>query len=427
MRVRDLGAEDARAYRALSTGAFGGREPATAPRPFNPAETAIGIDSASLPGGVDGVIAAGARIRHDRITVGGGVADCGGVAGLAVHPAHRGNGLFGPLLTAVIARCQAEGMAFSMLYPSNPAIYRRFGYQEVARENEVQVPLGDLQRLRPVPGRRLVPVTEETMPRLRSLYRELTAGDNGMLLREGPLFPDGLPGDGWSAVLLEDAEGQDHGYMSWTRAAEYEAVDGLEVQEILGRTRDDRVALLQSLGSWSTVSAHARVRLRTEDPVLDVLPSGRLQAAPGIPGIVMMRVIDTAGALEARPAPAGLDGAIRLVVEDSTVAGGNCRAAGTWIVRAHDGAISAQCVAERDGQEARAGHAAASRPDQGGYSDGAVGEVRLDIHAASLLLAGGRCMADARRLGLLAEGDPTAARFLDALLAGPRPSVLDAF
>lgn len=408
MRVRDLGADDARAYRALSTGAFGGREPAAGPRPFSPAETAIGIDSASLPGGVDGVVAAGARIRHDRITVGGGVAACGGIAGLAVHPAHRGNGLFGPLLTAVIARCQAEQMAFSMLYPSNPAIYRRFGYQEVARENEVQVPLGDLQRLRPVPGRRLVPVTEQTMPRVRALYRELTAGDNGMLLREGPLFPDGLPGDGWSAVLLEDADGNDHGYLSWTRAAEYEAVEGLEVHEILGRTREDRVALLQSLGSWSTVTAHARLRLRTEDPVLDVLPSGRVKAAPGIPGIVMMRVIDTAAALEARPAPEGIDGAIRLIVEDSTVPDGTCRSAGAWIVRASEGRIRVES-------------------DDGEILGAVLGDVRADIHAASLLLTGGRSVADARRLGLLAEGDPAAARFLDALLAGPRPSVLDAF
>lgn len=422
MQIRDLTAEDARAYRALSTGAFGGREQPEAPRPFNPGETAIGVDSSSLPGGVDGVIAAGARIRHDSITVGGGVATCGGIAGLAVHPAHRGAGLFGPLLTAVIARCRQEGLAFSMLYPSNPSIYHRYGYQEVARENEVWVPLGDLQRLRPVPGRRLVPVTEQTMPRLRALYRELTALDNGMLLREGPLFPDGLPGDGWSAVLLEDADGRDHGYLSWTRAAQYDAEEGLEVHEILGRTREDRLALLQALGSWSTVTATARLRLRTEDPVLDVLPSGRLRPAPGIPGIVMMRVIDTAAALQARPAPDGLEGEIRLVVEDVSVPEGTCRAAGVWTVRAHEGAISAHPIGS---ESASPGSAPGESADAA--SGPLLGEVRLDIHAASLLLSGGRSVADARRLGLDARADAGAARFFDALVAGPRPSVLDAF
>ncbi len=418
MRVRDLRAEDARAYRALSTGAFGGREPAESPRPFNPAETAIGIDSSSLPGGVDGVIAAGARIRHDRIAVGGGVAACGGIGGLAVHPAHRGNGLFGPLLTAVIARCQGEGMAFSMLYPSNPALYRRYGYQEVARETEVQVPLGDLQRLRPVGDRRLVPVTERTMPRLRALYRELTCEDNGMLLREGPLFPEGVPGDGWSSLLLEDVDGRDHGYISWTRAADHTSEEGLEVHEILGRTREDLTALLRSLGSWSTVTSTARLRLRTEDPVLDVLPSGRLRPAPDMPGIVMMRVIDTAAALEARPAPDGLEGAILLTVEDLTVPEGTCRAAGSWKVRAAGGRITADPLPLSSADPA-------ASPSSG--AEGLVGVVRLDIHAASLLLTGGRTVADARRLGLGADADPAAGRFLDALLAGPRPSVLDAF
>lgn len=413
MIVRDLSPQDVDAYRALSAGAFGGREPATGPRPFNPGETPIGIDSAGLPGGADGVIAAGARIRHDRITVGGGTATCGGIGGLAVHPAHRGNGLFGPLLTEVIARCHALGMAFSMLYPSNPSIYRRYGYQEVAREHEVLVPLGDLQRIRPVPGRRLVPVTASTMPRLRALYRELTADDNAMLLREGPLFPEGMPGDGWCAVLLQDEQGTDCGYLSWTRAADYEAEAGLEVHEILGRTREDRRALLYSLGSWSTVTATARLRLRAEDPVLDVLPSGRLQPAPGIPGIVMMRVIDTAAALEARPAPAWLEGVIRLEVQDTTVPAGTCRAAGSWAVRAQEGRVDVT-----PGQD---------DPEAMPSADALLGTARLDVHAASLLLTGGRSLADARRLGLEASADAEAERFLDALLAGPRPSVLDAF
>ncbi|MGO1983133.1 MAG: GNAT family N-acetyltransferase, partial [Brachybacterium alimentarium] len=56
-----------------------------------------------------------------------------------------------------------------------------------------------------------------------------------------------------------------------------------------------------------------------------------------------------------------------------------------------------------------------------------LGTARWDIHAAGLLLMGGRTLADARRLGLSAIADPAAEQFLDALLAGPRPSVLDAF
>lgn len=417
MPVRDLTAVDFLAYRTMASGAFGGGDDPTssdAPRDFSPGQTALGIDASALPGGLEGVIAAGARIRHDLVSLGGGTAHCGGIAGLAVHPAHRGDGLFGTLLTAVIARCAAEGMALSMLYPSNPAIYRRYGYQVVASVRSLIVPLVDLQRIPAVPGRRLVPVTAETMPRLRRVYEELTAQDNAMLRREPPLFPTTVPSPPWSALLLEDEAGTAHGYVSWTRRTDATEGIGLDVHEVFGRTRADRQALLRSLGSWSTVTERVRLRLRTEDPVLDVLPGGGARPDPAPVPLVMMRVIDTAATLRARRAPSTLAGTIRLVVEDATVPEGTCRAAGDLLVAAHDGAIS---VTE------------AAAPSAGSGADHAEvrGTCRLDVHAASLLLVGGRTLADARRLGLHAEADPSAETFLDALLAGPRPSVMDSF
>jgi predicted acetyltransferase len=411
MPVRELSAEDALAYRQLTAGAFGGAvdpsDPASA-APFGTGRTVLGIGSAELPGGADGVLAAGATIRHDEVSLGGGRARCGGIAGLAVHPAHRGEGLFGRLLTGVIARCAEESMLLSMLYPSNPEIYRRYGYQVVARGQTLVVPLLDLQHLRAVPGRRTVPVTAATMPRLRALYQELTAQDNAMLRREGPLFPEGLPGGGWEALLLVDEAGRDRGYLSWTRRGG--DGPGLEVHELLGRDRSDLRALLHVLGSWSTVAEHAGLRVRPEDPVLDVLPGAGACPAPGAVPLVMMRVIDTAAALAARPAPAGLTGALRLVVEDDTVPPGTCRAGGVFDVMLSDGRVTA-VPASPD---------APPSPEQ-------LGEVRLDVHAASLLLVGGRSLADARRLGLRAGADAPAGALLDALLAGPRPGVLDAF
>lgn len=431
--VRSLTTADAAAYRALSAGAFGGRfdlTPEEAAAPLSPGQSVLGIDSSAMlaatgaadgggadGGGADGVLAAGARILHHEIALGGGRARSGGVAGLAVHPAHRGDGLFGAMVDAVIARCDAEGIPFSMLFASNPEIYRRHGYQVVARPESLVVPLVDLQRIRPVPGRRTLPVTAATMPRLRALYTELTAGDNGMLRREGPHFPEGLPGGGWEAVLLVGEDGTDRGYASWTRRRPGPGTaEGreLEVHEVLGRDRDDLRALLRVLGTWSTLVEELRLRVRTEDPVLDVLPGGRARRASDAVPLVLMRVIDTAAALAARPAPAGVHGALRLIVEDATVPPGTCRAAGAFDVVAVGGQIR---VLAQEPTEA----AASADLDS-------LGTVHLDVHAASLLLTGGRSLADARRLGLRAEADdPRAAALLDALLAGPRPSVLDAF
>ena len=429
MRVRELTVDDNVAYRSLSAGAFGGGFEAVESRPFSAGETAIGIGSEQLPGGAPGVVAAGARIRHDRITLGGGVVDCGGISGLAVHPAHRGDGLFRELIAATIARCAQEQLPMSMLYPSHPAIYRRAGYQVVASVQRLLVPIVDLQHLPKVPDRRLVPVTGASMPRLHGLYRELTAEDNGMLTREGPLFPAGLPSGGWSALLLEDHDGVAHGYVSWTRTAGEDGGAGLEVHEILGRTREDRLALLRSLGSWSTVTESVVLRVRTEDPVLDVLPGSGARPVDGLP-LVMMRVIDTAAAFEARRAPAGLAGAVRLVVEDDTVPEGTCRSAGSWLLSAADGRVAAspdEGSAPEDGSIPGDTGVPDAASSPGGDAAEVLGTARWDIHAAGLLLMGGRTLADARRLGLSAIADPAAEQFLDALLAGPRPSVLDAF
>lgn len=415
MPVRELTSDDRPAYRRLTAQAFGGGSVEEVPGPFPEGEIPLGIDSTARPGGQEGVLAAGARIRRDTIALGGGITSCGGIGGLAVHPAHRGGGLFGELLEGVLARCGAEGMAFSMLYPSNPAIYRRHGYQVVARTERIVVPLGELQRMRSVPGRRLVPVTEATMPRLRRLYTELTSEDNAMLRREPPLFPAGLPSPPWGAVLLEDEAGEDRGYLSFSRIEPGSDGAGLEVHEILGRDRDDLLTLLQHLGTWSTVTTAARIRLRTEDPILDVLPGGGLRTTPDIVPLVMMRLVDTARALADRPAPAGLTGSVRLEVRDGTPSAAACRAEGRWDVHAQDGRVH---VEESTGGEPSL---------QPGGHGAPTARARLDVHAAALLLTGGRSLADARRVGLEAEADAAGEAFLDTLLRGPRPSVLDAF
>ncbi len=139
--------------------------------------------------------------------------------------------------------------------------------------------------------------------------------------------------------------------------------------------------------------------------------------------LVMMRVVDTAALLEARPAPAGLSGRLRIEVTDDTVPAGTCRAAGLFDVHVADGRVRAVPVPGSGTTSAQSSTGRSPAPS----GEATAGTVLLDVHAASLLLVGGRSLADARRLGLRAEADAPAEALLDALLAGPRPSVLDAF
>ena len=134
---------------------------------------------------------------------------------------------------------------------------------------------------------------------------------------------------------------------------------------MLGRDREDLRALLRVIGSWSTVTESVRLRVRTEDPVLDVLPGGGARPAGGTVPIVMMRVVDTAALLEARQAPAGLSGALRLEVTDDTVPAGTCRAAGLFDVHVADGRVRAVPVpgSGTTSAESSAGPSAAHSPE----------------------------------------------------------------
>ena len=117
------------------------------------------------------------------------------------------------------------------------------------------------------------------------------------------------------------------------------------------------------------------------------------------------------------------DRVARLEVTDDTVPAGTCRAAGLFDVHVADGRV-------RVVPDPRSGTASAQSsagPSAAPSGEATAGTVLLDVHAASLLLVGGRSLADARRLGLRAEADAPAEALLDTLLAGPRPSVLDAF
>lgn len=423
MRVRDLGPDDLVPFQQLCSLAFGGSVSATGPAPFHPGQSPLGIDA---PGGEG--LAAALTVRHDRIAVGGGIAPCGGIGGVSVHPAHRGGGMFAHLMTAAIARSTQLGHAFSMLYPSNPGIYRALGYQKVSQVDRLVVPLADLRGIPAPVGLHLSPVTAASMPEVRALYREVVDAGNALLLREGPLFGEEMPAPPWTAVLVRDTEGTAQGYLSFARTPDGPAGTGLEVFDLLGRRREHVAALLRSLASWSTVTDAALVRTRQDDPLLDVIPGGRVRPDPGVLPLVMMRVIDTAAALQARPAPHGLHGSIRLQVTDATGPGPVAAAAGDFLVGASEGTVHVHRLADGAGTGAGA-HEDPTPPDVRRDEDPGAGSprARLDIHAASLLLAGGRSLAEARRLGLAADADPAAEAFLDTLLAGPRPSVLDFF
>jgi predicted acetyltransferase len=76
----------------------------------------------------DGVIVGQARTLPFRCWLGGVESHVGGLAGVAVAPEARRAGIAAALVRDHLARCRADGMPWSMLYPFSPRFYAAHGW-----------------------------------------------------------------------------------------------------------------------------------------------------------------------------------------------------------------------------------------------------------------------------------------------------------
>ena len=113
----------------------------------------------------------------------------------------------------------------------------------------------------------------------------------------------------------------------------------------------------------------------------------------------MLRIVDLAGAVEARGWPAGLAGEVMLDVDDPIC---------PWNSGRH-----LLVVDHGSGRLGRAPH----RPSATTVTPGGL----------AVLFAGGVPVSELRRAGLVEGGEQESDHLLDAAFAGPRPAILDYF
>jgi predicted acetyltransferase len=105
-----------------------------------------------------------------------------GIAGVAVAPEARGQGLARALVGATLRAARERGVALSMLYPSTFTLYRGLGYELAGSLCRFTLQLRTLGRER----RRGLPVRAldaERGPAVEALYREVARERNGYLDR----------------------------------------------------------------------------------------------------------------------------------------------------------------------------------------------------------------------------------------------------
>lgn len=388
--LRRLTSDDRAASWALGSLTFGYHD-RPMPDSFDPAKPGMvsygAFDS-------DGRLLARAVDRDQGQWFGGRVVPTSGVAGVAVVPDKRRNGLARLVLSRLLHEARDRGAAISTLFPTTPFPYRRLGWEEVGALTYYALSASVLAGVRPDREVQLRPATVTDFPAIRELYRAVAAAGTGLMERSGPMFA-GDPLDAFDGFTVAVAPGGTvAGYASWNRGPGYDAGAKLTVYDLMGSTSGATATLLAMIAGWASVAPNIVLRLPDQDPAFLHFASSDTRISSRQPW--MLRMVDAQAAVAARGWPPYLNGRLELELTDDVC---------PW----NEGRF----VLELSGGE-------------GKLSPGGAGEVRLDARGAGLWYAGAATPAMLRRAGLL-SGPVGGDAFLQAATAGPQPSLLDYF
>ncbi len=324
----------------------------------------------------------------------------GGVASVVVSPEARGRGLASRIMAFLIERMRAEGLPISALYPATPALYRSLGYEFAGHWQLYSVPVARLRDVRRPEQGRVRRATAGDLEAIEALRVRLAAERPGALDRGDwavPIYRRRF--DDLHAYVSLDASGAIDGALFYRHAPISLSTEDydLDVRELFAADAGALSALLWVMASSSSVARDARFRGWPDEPTAWLVPE--LKPSIAIHMRWMLRLLDVAGALEARGAPPGLTGRVALRVYDALVAENE----GDFVLALEDGEVS---VAREAGERV----------------------VELDVGALSALYSGHTSCAALARAGRLAGGDPARDwALLEAAFAGAAPAMVDDF
>jgi predicted acetyltransferase len=314
-----------------------------------------------------------------------------GIAGVAVAPEARGQGVAFGLVQATLRAARERGVALSMLYPSTYRLYRKAGYELAGSYCGYTLQLGKLPRVA-----REMSIASLDGAAAEALYQRVARGRNGHVDR-GPYVwrrvrePRGEATRGFG---VSDADGL-IGYV-YARPAELRKLPlELSLSDFVTLDRRAFQALLGFFADHSSLAERVSWHGGPADARLLGVPERALQVS--IEEYWMLRLVHVERALLGRGYPE-LDAAVDLEVEDEALPEN----------------------AARYPLRVRAGKA-----ELGGVGT-ATRRARLGVGALAALYSGFVSPRELVVAGAL-EADERTLAALGALFAGPAPSSADFF
>lgn len=273
---------------------------------------------------VDGVLCA-AVVTHSYEQTWGGVAvPCGGLSGVVVAPEARGRGLARRLVQAHLDQMSERGQVVSVLYPTTASLYRSLGYEMAGAYAQraiphTSVPTGpadDLvwERVR-FDDARIV----EVDARAARSHTGLLTVEADTWTRRALMWEKASSSNRYAYVGLRDGEP--------VAAVVYLYVKPEHASDPAFYQLQTDVLAAADRPAWQSVLAFLAMQSTTSSEIRTSVPAAVL--APHLPHLQrsrviddwpwMLRLVDVAGAVAARPAPTSVSGFVSLSIVDDAL------------------------------------------------------------------------------------------------------------
>ncbi|MEU9488845.1 GNAT family N-acetyltransferase [Streptomyces decoyicus] len=267
-------------------------------------------------GAYDGEQLAGLAGAHRRtMTVPGGQLPCAAVDFVSVLPTHRRRGILNSMMDDLWRRCAADGRPLACLWPSESAIYGRYGFGAATEVYRIEIDASRPLALRAAPDSRplrlidpaeapamLAPRYDATLPQRAGRFtRDESWWRAGALDLDGVRMNAGQDGFGPARVVVLGAPGElPGGYAFYRTRGPGEGPGVVRVDELEAESAPAAAALwsyLASIDLTSTVRAECRP---ADDPLLYLAADRDQVRITGQEPSLWLRLVDVRTALTAR-------------------------------------------------------------------------------------------------------------------------------
>jgi predicted acetyltransferase len=345
----------------------------------------------------NGRILAGVALADAGQWFGGRRVPCMLVNGVGVTPEARGSGVGLHMMRAVLEELHASGCPLAALYPATLTFYRRAGFERAGSRITYELPTEaiDVERA----ACEIVPFGPEQYDVVKRLYTERARMSAGHLDRPAWMWDFRLePPNQQPHRFLITQDGEPTGYVVYTQGSRTEP---LVVTDYCARTPEAARCILKLFAGYRSMVDYVKWHGGPLDQLLYSLRENlyagmRLRHRVSTNFDWMLRVIDVAGALEARGYPPGGSATLHFDVRDEALPQND----GRWMLNVADSA----------------GH----------VRKGGDGDLRIDARGLAALYSGFMAPVELQAIGLL-DGPADALARATAVFAGPRPWVGDMF